>query len=85
MWGNMIAHMGSYGWGHMLFGGLMMVLFWGGIIALIATSIGGQTHSGRSEAVSKQRPTPLEFLQERYARGEIDKQEYEARRRDLKT
>ncbi|HSH49367.1 MAG TPA: SHOCT domain-containing protein [Halomonas sp.] len=84
MWGNMMAHMGGYGWGHMLFGGLMMVLFWGGIIALIVSSMGGRTRN-ESEAVFQQRPTPLEFLQERYARGEIDKQEYETRKRDLKT
>lgn len=27
--------------------------------------------------------TPLEILQERYARGEIDKEEYEQKKRDL--
>lgn len=82
MWGNMMAHMGSYGWGHMLFGGLMMVLFWGGIIALIVSSMRGRNRN-EGEAVFQQRPTPLEFLQERYARGEIDKREYEERRKDL--
>lgn len=82
MWGNMMAHMGSYGWGHMLFGGLVMVLFWGGIIALIVSSMRGRNRN-EGEAVFQQRPTPLEFLQERYARGEIDKREYEERRKDL--
>ncbi|MEQ5803424.1 SHOCT domain-containing protein [Halomonas sp. H10-9-1] len=82
MWGNMMAHMEGYGWGHMLFGGLMMVVFWGGIIALIVFFVRGLTRSEGVPAV-QQRPTPLEFLQERYARGEIDKQEYEERRQDL--
>jgi len=66
----------------MLFGGLMMVLFWGGIIALIVSSMRGRNRN-EGEAVFQQRPTPLEFLQERYARGEIDKREYEERRKDL--
>lgn len=82
MWGNMMAHMGSYGWGHMLFGGLMMVLFWGGIIALIVLFVRGWNR-GESGAAVPQRPTPLELLQERYALGEIDKREYEERRKDL--
>ncbi|KXS36641.1 MAG: putative membrane protein [Halomonadaceae bacterium T82-2] len=82
MWGDMMAYMGNVGWGHMLFGGLMMVLFWGAVIALAVLLVRGLTR-GRSEA-AHQRPTALELLQERYARGEIDQQEYERRRRDLK-
>ncbi|MEQ6887913.1 SHOCT domain-containing protein [Halomonas sp. CS7] len=81
MWGDMMAHMESFGWGHMLFGGLMMVLFWGAVIALAVLLVRGLTRD-RSEA-ARQRPTALELLQERYARGEIDREEYEQRRRDL--
>lgn len=83
MWGDMMAYMGSYGWGHMLFGGLMMVLFWGIVIALAVLLVRGLTR-GRDETLSQQRPTALDLLQERYARGEIDQQEYEQRRRDLR-
>ncbi|MFD2191967.1 SHOCT domain-containing protein [Pistricoccus aurantiacus] len=82
MWGNMMAHMGNYGWVHMLFGGLMMVLFWGAVIALAVFLVRSLTRN-RNNAVSYQRPTALELLQERYARGEIDKQDYEERKRDL--
>jgi putative membrane protein len=30
---------GDWGWGHMLFGSLMMILFWGGIIVLIVLAV----------------------------------------------
>ncbi|MEQ5803365.1 SHOCT domain-containing protein [Halomonas sp. H10-9-1] len=85
MWGNMMTHMGDYGWGHMLFGGLMMVLFWGAVIGLAVFLVRGLTR-GRGEVgdgISQRRPTALELLQERYARGEIDQQDYEQRKRDL--
>ena len=82
MWGDMMAYMGSYGWGHMLFGGLMMVLFWGAVIALAVLLVRGLTR-GRGEPFSQRRPTALDLLQERYARGEIDREEYEQRKRDL--
>ncbi|TLF52594.1 SHOCT domain-containing protein [Halomonas urmiana] len=83
MWDDMMAHMGSYGWGHMLFGGLMMVLFWGAVIALAVPLVRGLTR-GRGETMSQRRSTALDLLQERYARGEIDREEYEQRRRDLR-
>ena len=82
-------HMSEYGWGHMFFGGLMMIVFWGGVIALVVLLVRWLSRSdtlGRNETPtsgSSKRPTPLEILQERYARGEIDKQEYEERSKDL--
>ena len=66
------------GWGHGIFGGIWMILLWGAIIALpvllIWLAVGG---SGAP------RPTPREILEERYARGEIDSDEFEQRKRDL--
>ncbi|MGC3874592.1 SHOCT domain-containing protein [Halomonas sp. GXIMD04776] len=82
MWENMMAHMGDYGWAHMLLGGLMMVVFWGAVIAL-AVFLVRSLIRGRDDGVSHQRPTALDLLQERYARGEIDQQDYEQRKRDL--
>lgn len=73
----------AWGFGHMLFGGLMMIVFWGGIIALIVLLVrwlGGA--SGDSSGPGSRR-TPLQILQERFATGEIDKQEYEERRKLL--
>ncbi len=73
----------GWGWGHMLFGGLMMILFWGGLIVLVVVLVRWLDSRKTSGADTSRRPTPLELLQERYARGEIDKQEYEERKHDL--
>jgi len=59
--------------GHGLFGGLMMVVFWGLIIGLIV--LGVRRFSGRSGASSQL--SALDILKERYARGEINDEEYQ--------
>ena len=78
MWGDM-----GYGWGWgMGFGMISMVLFWVivilGIVVLVRW-IGG---SAASSAAPPSK-TPLDILKERYARGDIDKQEFEEKKRDL--
>ncbi|QEA37660.1 hypothetical protein FGL86_00290 [Pistricoccus aurantiacus] len=73
----------AWGWGHMFFGGLMMIVFWGGLIALVVLLVRWLSRNDTSASDPSRRPTPLEILQERYARGEIDKQEYEERKKDL--
>lgn len=78
MWNHMSEFMGEYGWGWGLFGALHMIAFWVLVIGgvwLLARLIGEGT-GGRHK-------TALEILEERYARGEIDKAEYEQRRADL--
>ena len=68
-------------WG-MGFGVVFMLLFWGliifGIVALIRCLL-AQSSPGRDSRDK----TPLEIVQERYARGEIDREEYEQKKRDL--
>ena len=58
---------------------LMMLVFWGLVIAGLVLGVrwlAGQGHQVR-------RDEAFEILRQRYARGEIDKQEFEARKRDL--
>lgn len=58
---------------------LMMLVFWGLVIAAIVIGLRwflGQGQPGR-------RDEAFEILRQRYARGEIDKQEFETRKRDL--
>jgi putative membrane protein len=68
------AHMMGWGWGW--FGGLGMLLFWVVIIVLIVLLV-------RSRPPVRMYPDPLDILKERFARGEIGKEEYEERRKIL--
>jgi putative membrane protein len=73
---------GDWGWGGMFGGMFMMVLFWGGLALVIFLAIRwlGTDRGGSIVSRTTQR-SPLDILKERYARGEIDKAEYEERRR----
>ena len=56
----------------------------GGWALLILAILGGAWLIARALQTSRpQRPTPLDILQERFARGEIDQDAYEAARRTL--
>ncbi len=67
------GHMMGWGWGW--FGGLSTLIFWAVIIVLIVLLV-------RSRPVHS-RTDPLDILKERFARGEIGKEEYEERRKVL--
>jgi putative membrane protein len=75
-------HHDGWGIGHMVFGSLMMILFWGGLILLIVLAVRHFGH-GPAGGVSAGGRTPLQILEERFARGEIDKAEFEERKRAL--
>ena len=71
---------GNWGWGM----GLMMflgVLFWGAIIALIVWVVVRLTVRGTASGGGKQ--NPLDIARERYARGEITREQYEQLKKDL--
>lgn len=73
--------MHGYGWGG---GMLLMALFW--IILVVAFVVLARGLWGRPparEGPGGHLESPLEILQRRYARGEIDRAEYEEKRRDL--
>jgi putative membrane protein len=60
--------------------GLAMMFFW---VALIAVGVWAIAAIFRRSPGQASPSDALEILKQRYARGEIDKTEYEAKRRDL--
>ena len=69
------------GWG-MGMGFVFMLLFWGLVILGIAALIRWLMTQSSPSCGSRDK-SPLEIVQERYARGEIDREEYEQKKRDL--
>ena len=77
MWGH------GGGWGWMIFGPLMMIVVIASIVALVVLLVrwlGGGARPAESAPPGK---APLDILKARFARGEIDKEEYEERKRLL--
>ena len=76
--GNYYGNM--FGWG--VGGGLMMILFWAGIIFFIVWIVkeisGKKDNNGTHGSKSA-----LDILKERYAKGEIDRKEFEDKKKDL--
>ncbi|MDE2228331.1 MAG: SHOCT domain-containing protein [Alphaproteobacteria bacterium] len=79
MWG------GGWGWGWgwfpgMIFGPLMMLIIVGGTVALVVWLVRGFAHLDHGHGHSR---TALDILEQRFARGEIDKTEFEEKRKLL--
>lgn len=55
------------------------------LIVLIAYILGWRPQGGEDffSSANNQRQTPMEILKQRYARGEIDQQEFEQMKEDL--
>jgi putative membrane protein len=64
------------------FGWFLTILFWAlivlGAVALVKWLLPGQGPAGAGRG-------PLEILKERYARGEITREQYEQMRRDIES
>ena len=71
-WGN------NMGW-WMILGIIGTVVFWGGVIVLVIWAVKKLSQrSGGAEGKSA-----LDILKERYARGEINKEQFEQMKKDL--
>ena len=68
-------------WGFSWFGGIFMIIFWILIIVGVIFLIKWLVINKPTEGQSKE--TPLEILRRRYASGEISKEEFESKKRDL--
>ncbi len=70
-----------------MFGGGFMWIVWILLIVLlvwvIRAAAGGGGSGGGSSAPPPTPETPLDILRKRYARGEIDDEEFERRKREL--
>ncbi len=81
MYGSYNDYGGGWGAGNMMGwfgGGIMMLVFWALFIVFIVwlvREISGRNTSFNSKA--------LDILKERYAKGEINKEEFEAKKKDL--
>ncbi len=76
-WGMGYGMMGGFGF-------VFVIIFWILIVALIVLLIRRLVSSGPTRISSPpQEDSALEILKKRYARGEIDKEEFEAKKKDL--
>lgn len=72
------------------FGWIFMVIIWVLVIMLILAIIrrvGGGHHDYRQmpghDSLPSHEKTPIDILKERYAKGEINKEEFEQKKKDL--
>jgi putative membrane protein len=82
-WGH--PHMWGHGggWGWMIFGPLMMIVVIAVIVALVVLLVRWLGGGARPTDLAPPGKAPLDILKARFAHGEIDKEEYEERRRLL--
>jgi putative membrane protein len=83
-YGHMFGNGGWHGW---FFGPMMMIVFIAVtvvVVVLLSRWLGGPGHGkGHGHAAPGKERSPLDILQTRFARGEIDEVEYRERRRVL--
>lgn len=84
-WGNMMGrgYGSSFGWPGMLFGWFFTILFLALLIWGIVTLIRWVSEQGSGKDAKKE-DSALAILKERYAKGEISKNEFEEKMKDIK-
>jgi putative membrane protein len=70
------GHMGGWGYGFMT---ISMVLLWAALIIGVVALVRYLGRTGQRDTNAPPRPTAEQLLAERFARGEIDAEEYRAR------
>jgi len=75
---SMMNGFGGHGWGMGLWWIIGLII----VIAVVWTIVKGMNQNNQS-ANQKTGKTALDILKERYASGEIDKEEFEEREKDL--
>lgn len=79
-WGMMgPGMMGGFGWMWLM--PIFFIIFWGLVIWGIVALVRGLSESRGSD--SSKADSALEVLKKRYAQGEINKEEYEGKKKDL--
>ena len=78
---DMMNNMGGFGWGPG-FGWIFMILFWGLIILGIVAIVKWISDSSQNTNNSQPK-TALDILNERYAHGDIEREEFEQKKLDL--
>lgn len=77
--------MGNFGYGYglgsfgMLFGWVFMIVFW----ALVIWGIVAFVQWLAKQGSEKKEDTAMDILKERYAKGEMTKEEFESKKKDL--
>lgn len=77
----MMGGYGNYGMGW--FGGIFMIVFWVAVIVGFFLVVRWVATTSKKGEWGSRNETPLEILKKRYARGEIDKEEFERMKKDL--
>ncbi len=80
MWGNQM--MSGLWWGMGVYMGLFWVLV---VAAVVALALGLVRRQSSSVQHSRHRKRAQAILEERYARGEIGSEEFEQKKRDLRS
>lgn len=78
------GHMWQGGWGWMVGGPLMMILVVAAVVALVVLAVRWLGGAGTGPHRGSGEKTPLDILEERFARGEIEREEFEQRRQTLR-
>ncbi len=74
------SNFGFMGMGGGFMGGIFMILVWVLVIVGIVYFV---KYVASAQNSHKEDKTPLDILKERYAKGEIDKKDFEERKKDL--